>query len=327
MIDLAENDDQAEIARTAAKVLAEAGSSPQAAQDLWRRCADLGWLGLAVPEHLGGVGYGVVEQVVLFREIGRALTVGPYLAAALAAQVAVAAAAGDTLASILDGSTPVALAEPAGTPGLWRIWSDGCVPRWVLLVDPSSACRLVEAGRVQTVEVAATIDPAYRLHTVRIDADAGVLAVAPDGASIARSGALLVAAMLVGLAERTRDLSARYAVDRVQYGRRIGSFQAVKHRCADMAVRADAAWAQTCLAAVELGARRDEAAFDVTAALVVASSAALANARDNIQNHGAIGFTDEHAAHRYLKRAHVLGVQFGTPERHREQLLAAASPW
>jgi len=318
VIDLAENEDQAEIARTAARLLSELDDPP------WQQCAELGWLALAVPEHLGGVGYRLAEQVVLFRELGRALTTAPFLGTVLAAELAMTAGDTDRLAALVSGTERVALGEPARIHGEWRIWSDGTPVGSVLLVDDSGRCRLVDSDQVQTVETTATVDPAYQLRIACIAPEAGL---AVESAAIAGRGAVLAAAMLVGIAERARDESTRYAVDRVQYGRPIGSFQAVKHRCADMAVRAEAAWALTGLAAVELDAGRAEAELDVTAASVVATSAALANARDNIQNHGAIGFTDEHSAHRYLKRAHVLGVQFGAPSRRVERLLAAANPW
>ncbi|HEY3717982.1 MAG TPA: acyl-CoA dehydrogenase family protein [Jatrophihabitantaceae bacterium] len=318
MIDLAENEDQAEIARTAARLLSERDDPP------WQACAELGWLALAVPERYGGVGYRLAEQVVLFRELGRALASAPFLGTVLAVELAMAA--GDTvrLSALVSGTERVALGEPARGHGEWRIWSDGTPVGSVLLVDDSGRCRLVDGDQVQTVETTATIDPAYQLRIACIDEGVGL---AVESAAITGRGAVLAAAMLVGIAERARDESVRYAVDRVQYGRPIGSFQAVKHRCADMAVRAEAAWALTGLAAVELDAGRPEAALDVTAASVIATSAALTNARDNIQNHGAMGFTDEHSAHRYLKRAHVLGAQFATPSRRVERLLAAANPW
>jgi len=321
VIDLAENDEQAEIARTAARLLSDHADPP------WQQCAELGWLALAVPEHLGGVGYRLAEQVVLFRELGRALTNGPFLGTVLAVELAIAADDADRLATIIAGKQRVALAEPVGGSDRWRIWSDGTPVDSVLLVEASGRCRLVDDEQVRTVETVETIDPAYRLRSAHIDAAVGVAVEPMDGAVIRDRGAVLAAAMLVGIAERARDDSTRYAVDRVQYGRPIGSFQAVKHRCADMAVRAEAAWALTGLAAVELDAGRPEAALDVTAASEIATSAALANARDNIQNHGAIGFTAEHSAHRYLERAHVLGAQFGTPSRRVERLLAAADPW
>jgi alkylation response protein AidB-like acyl-CoA dehydrogenase len=138
---------------------------------------------------------------------------------------------------------------------------------------------------------------------------------------------VLTAAMLAGIAERSVELSVGYAKQRVQYGKLIGSFQAVKHRCAEMAVRAESGWAITALAAVALANDLPHAGFDAAAAFSVARSAALANARDNIQNHGAIGFTSEHVAHRYVKRAHVWASQVGSQAETLAVLLAARSPW
>jgi alkylation response protein AidB-like acyl-CoA dehydrogenase len=133
--------------------------------------------------------------------------------------------------------------------------------------------------------------------------------------------------MLAGLAEQVRDASAAYAKVRVQFGRPIGSFQAVKHRCADMALRAEAAWAQTEVAALRFAAPGAAAAFDVAAAKVVAVDAAIRNARDNIQNHGGIGFTAEHPAHLFLKRAHVLEQQLGATRAHLRTVLTAPIGW
>jgi alkylation response protein AidB-like acyl-CoA dehydrogenase len=319
VIDLAEDEDQLVIAETAARVLNE-----QPPADLWKQGADLGWLALALPEQAGGVGYGITAQIALFRELGRAPAVGPFLANSLAAHAAFESGRADMVGELVDGSVRAAWAEPA-PGGRVRYWSDGEAPGYVLARDVSGAVRLVDAAALTTVETVSGVDPAYRLVT------AGIGQADPLDPSLSAyltmAMQVLTAAMLTGIAERTRDMSVQYAIDRVQYGRPIGSFQAVKHRCADMAVRAEAAWAVTSLAAVGLQESLPAAGFDAAAALSVAGNAALVNARDNVQNHGAIGFTEEHSAQRYVKRSHILISSFGTTAARRESLLTAVTPW
>jgi alkylation response protein AidB-like acyl-CoA dehydrogenase len=319
VIDLAEDEDQLMIAETAAAVL-----NSQSPADLWKQCASLGWLALGLPEQEGGVGYGVTAQIVLFRELGRVLAPGPFLANSLAAHAALESGRADLGHELANGSVRAAWAEPA-PGGRVRYWSDGVAPGCVLARGISGALRLVDAATLTTIESVSGVDSAYRLVTAEIG-QAGALDPSLGG-YLTTAAQVLTAAMLAGIAERTRDMSVQYAIDRVQYGKQIGSFQAVKHRCADMAVRAEAAWAVTSLAAVGLQESLPAAGFDATAALSVAGNAALVNARDNVQNHGAIGFTEEHSAQRYVKRSHVLISSFGTTAGRRESLLTAPSPW
>ena len=129
--------------------------------------------------------------------------------------------------------------------------------------------------------------------------------------------------MQSGIAEAERDMGARYAIDREQFGRPIGAFQAVKHRVADTAIRAEAAWSQTAVAALRVAAGEGGAQFQASSAKVVATDAAIRNGRDTIQNHGAIGFTAEHDAHLFLKRAHVLDHVLGDTRTHLSIVLDA----
>ena len=139
-------------------------------------------------------------------------------------------------------------------------------------------------------------------------------------------GGVLVAAMAAGIAEATRDDSAFYARTRSQFGRPIGMFQAIKHRCSDMAILAEAAWCQVAYAVLSLSAEHGDAVQQVSAAKVVAGAAAIENASANIQNHGALGCTTEHSAHLYLKRSWVLENLYGTTDYHQRRLLEGASP-
>jgi alkylation response protein AidB-like acyl-CoA dehydrogenase len=117
---------------------------------------------------------------------------------------------------------------------------------------------------------------------------------------------LLVSAQLLGTAEASRDLAVSYALVREQFGRPIGSFQAIKHHCANMAVAAEMLSAQLDMAAIAMRDERDDARFQIAALRLLAPKTALANARACIQVHGGIGFSSEADAHHYLKQAHVL---------------------
>jgi alkylation response protein AidB-like acyl-CoA dehydrogenase len=128
------------------------------------------------------------------------------------------------------------------------------------------------------------------------------------------------------MAEATRDMAVEYAKTRQQFGKAIGSFQAIKHLCADMAIRAEAAVCQVIFAALVESERRAGARFHSVAARLVAVEAALQNAAQNIQVHGAIGFTAEAEAHLFIKRAHVLEQLWGNTRQQRRQMLAVEMP-
>jgi alkylation response protein AidB-like acyl-CoA dehydrogenase len=320
VIDLAEDEDQTLIAETARRVLAR---RPGGAA--WQECADLGWLALALPEACGGVGLGPAEQAVLFRELGRALADGPFLATTVAAHAALACGQGATVTALTQGRVRAALAEPVASDRL-QWWSDG-EPAGVLLVRHDDGSQhLLDAADVRVVDSRPGIDDRVRL-SVGEPLASGTPVPADVGTRITRLVRVLTAALLAGIAERTVEMSVSYARDRSQYGKPIGSFQVIKHRCADMAVRAEAAWAVTALAAVACAHDLPHAELDAAAAWTVARSAALTNARDNIQNHGAIGFTAEHGAQRYVKRAHVWSSLAGPVATAREVLVAAPDPW
>jgi alkylation response protein AidB-like acyl-CoA dehydrogenase len=282
----------------------------------WARMGALGWFALGVPAVLGGAGCGVVEETLLFRELGRSLAPGPFVAQVLAAHVAAGVGgSGPIFASIAAGEVVVGLAEPHGEEGGWRV-VDGAGADFLLAVSPEGV-RLVEAP-AGAGSSGVSLDPLTALGFVDL-ADAAVVAgfasasVVNGAGRLVDNGRVLVAAMLVGICEATRDESARYARDRSQFGRPIGSFQAVKHRCADMAVRAEAAGSLTFLAALSLREGAVGAPELVAQAKALASEYALASAADNIQNHGGMGFTADCDAHLYLKRTNILATMLGSP--------------
>jgi alkylation response protein AidB-like acyl-CoA dehydrogenase len=137
---------------------------------------------------------------------------------------------------------------------------------------------------------------------------------------------LLTAALLTGIAEGALAQSVEHVSSREQFGQPVGAFQAVRHRCADMAIRAEAARSLTRFASLSVDDGAPDLRFQVLSAVTIAREAALANASANIQNHGAMGFTAEHPAHLYVKRARVLSARFGGRPAQLDCLLAAPGP-
>lgn len=296
--------------------------------ELWVRCAELGWFGLGLEESLGGVGYGLAEETLLFEQLGRHATPGPFLATVLGARLAAETGAADVTAAILDGSAPVALAEvEAAAPGDAHLRISD--------LDGAAYALVVTADRIVLLDAAAldaapleSLDLLVPLSTSPLpDLSDPVATLAGDASDRLRlRGTVLVGAQLAGIATGTAEQSVAYAVDREQFGVPIGSFQAVKHRCADMAVRAEAATSSIRLAALALAGRRPEAGFLVEAARVVATDAAVANSQTNVFNHGGIGFTWEHTAHRYVTRAQILSRTLGDRHAHLAALLEETAP-
>ena len=299
--------------------------------ELWRRCADLGWFGLGLEEDLGGVGYTLVEEALLFAELGAHATPGPFLATVLGARLAATAGEAELAAGILAGEIVIALAEAedasaavgATVSGRFRVTDHGGADLFLVAGnDPGAGMAIVEA-------VPATAEPSLDLLVPLgvVDLD-GVTAraSAADSTDLALRATVLLASELAGNAAATASQSTEYAKDREQFGRPIGSFQAVKHRCADMAVRAEAATSLARYASLAVVDGRPDGPFHADAAWSVAAGAALANAQTNVQNHGGIGFTWEHTAHRYVTRAQFLVRTLGDRHAHLAALLDEPAP-
>lgn len=298
--------------------------------DTWTECGDLGWFALGLPEDLGGVGYGMVEEALVFRELGRSLASGPFVSTALGARLAAAAGEVDLAARIASGSAPVALATPRDeTPTIGHTVSgsfhviDGPGASHLLVLTRSAAA-LVDIT-LGELEVVPSLDEGARVARLALDGTSVVAAVV--GAAAAElwlRATVLVSAMHAGIAGATRDQSSEYAKQRVQFGRPIGVNQAIKHACADMATRADAAGAQVVFAALSIDEQRPDQAFQVSSAYVVASDAAMVNASANVQVHGGMGYTYEHDANLYVKRVRILDRMLGGRREHLADLLNAA---
>ena len=213
---------------------------------VWSHAAGLGWFVLGLPEELGGVGYGPVEEALLFREVGRHLATGPLVATVLGARLAARAGAGDLVASIgrgdtivglglprLESSVPVSIAEQvSGEMDLIDT-----VDADLVLVAGSDGSALVESARLVEVTPVVCIDETTRLARGRTDNVSAIVYAAAEVDDVFSRGALLATAMLAGIAEACRDQAVEYAKARVQFGQPIGAYQAVKHSCADMAIR------------------------------------------------------------------------------------------
>jgi alkylation response protein AidB-like acyl-CoA dehydrogenase len=281
--------------------------------DTRRHMAELGWFGITLPAELGGSGLSSVEHVLFFREVGRRCGPLDILAQNLAAMVASDAASRNAL---LEGRTFVALAVPDSED--LRILGRPDAPLAVQVT--ADGARLIDLSRA-TFEQRPSLDPAVsmrmlrpavlRVTTVCVDRDVGRLA---------RLGA---AAMLLGLAEAALDLIVEYAKVRQTFGRPIGAYQAVRHPCADMALRAEAARCQLWFAAAAMKGRRRDVDAHIDAAKHLANEAAVMNADVDIQLHGGIGVTDEHDAHLLLKHALLLSRVFGSKRALLANLLEA----
>ena len=292
-----------------------------------RAAAQMGWLGVALTEAVGGSGMSVADELLIFREAGKRLASPAVLATTVAAQLA--AEAGETeLAHAFLGGRPAAFAhglerQPRGELGGGFLLLDGAQADHVV-VWTIEGLQLLEAPRGAGRTAAACVDDSVPAERVDL-AQARPLAAAEALAPAADRARVLAAGLMVGMAQACRDMAGDYAKVREQFGRPIGAFQAIKHKCADMVVRAESAQAQAMFAAAAAAGQRADAAFHSISAKIIATRAAFDNARGNIQVHGAMGFTVECDAHWHLKRAHVLD-QLGGQAKQQQALLLKTPP-
>jgi alkylation response protein AidB-like acyl-CoA dehydrogenase len=322
---------------------------------VWTQMAEqLGLQGIALPEGVGGAGCGAVEVGIVMEELGRALLPSPYFASVcLAANALVSAADGAARAAYLpgiaDGSTvaTLALCEASGSWAVGDVameamasgdgWTLTGTKRFVLSGAEASLFLVVArtpAGvSLFAVEAGAEgleCSPLPVLDLTRPQADltfaatparlvsegdvAGALQVALDRATIA------LTAEQVGGAARCLETSVAYAKQRIQFGRPIGSFQAIKHKCADMLVDVESARSTAYYAAWALEEGEEDPAELASLAKAACSEAYFHCAAENIQIHGGIGFTWEHDAHLFFKRAKTDELLLGDPVTHRARL-------
>ena len=332
----------------AARRLMESGEVFDVA--VWRRLgSELGVLGMSVPEAAGGVGGSLVDQAVAVEEFGAALAGGPlfgtvYLAIPALAACPAGPARDELLGALIEGqrTAAFAVADIAGTFDPDRV---------AVTVEEGTltgtAGRVVDASAADVVLVAArgsdgvglyavdagdtertplvTMDLSRPQADVTFDRAPARLLAGPDdtGRVITHAlqvGAALLAIEQVGAAQHLLDLSVEYAKSRLQFGRQIGSFQAIKHRLADMLVDLEHARSTAYHAVWALTDGSDDPALAASIAQATCSAAFSRIAADTIQVHGGIGFTWEHQAHLYFKRAATDAALLGSAEQHRSRV-------
>jgi alkylation response protein AidB-like acyl-CoA dehydrogenase len=323
---------------------------------VWQQMAgELGLQSLIVPEEFGGQGFSFVELTVVLEEMGRALLCAPYFSTvALAANALLTSgadaakkellpgiAAGDTIATLAftepngkwDESGIEATATKSGDgwtiSGTKMFVLDGNVANLLLVAAKTGAGTSIFAvdpsGSGVTRTNLSTMDQTRKQSKVELDGAAATL-IGTDGAGWATLervldlAAVALAAEQVGGAQKVLETAVQYAKDRVQFGRPIGSFQAIKHKCADMLLEVESAKSAAYYAAWCAAELNDELPSVASLAKAYCSEAYFHAAAENIQIHGGIGFTWEHPAHLYFKRAKSSELLFGDPTYHRELL-------
>ena len=272
----------------------------------WKEITELGWLGLATMEDAGGAGATLLDEALVFREIGRGLVSGPVLTTLATARLA--AWEGNTALSeeLIGGRARVARAIRLSGDDERLLLLDAEEATLTLLVDEGRAAVYATPQRLESS--AGLEDGTWVRHTAL--ADLGPASVVADDRRtvrrLRRVLSILTSAQLAGICGATRDLSTEHAKNRVQFGKPIGAFQAIKHKCADMATNALAADNVTFFAALTEVTASSDSDYHALAAAACCRRAAFANARANIQIHGAMGFTVEDSAHRFVKRTHTL---------------------
>ena len=326
---------------------------------LWGEMAKLGWLGLPFAEEYGGAGLGLVELCLVLEELGRVAYPGPYFSSVVlgglgltlggnAAQKerwlsAVASGQARLTAALVEESLdwdPAATATTATRRG--DGWTRSGLKRFVPWAHVADA--VLVPGRAAEGLCLFLVDPhapgvsltpmvgidlgsrwsEMRLHDVGVKGDA--LVGHPGGAgplldALLRRAAVSASAEMLGAARRCLDMSVEYAKVREQFGQPIGSFQAIRHRCAEMLLAVDSAHSAVYYAAWALDAGAEDAAVAASVCKAYVSEAARKVCGDAIQVHGGIGFTWEYDLHLYFKRAKALEPLFGDAEYHRELIV------
>lgn len=273
---------------------------------LWALLADLGALGLELPEEHGGMGLSAVEACAVAAECGRVALPGPVVETLATAPLLPALGLADRIPDLLAGHLVISAAlEGAYHPDADRAGL-------LLRVVGGDLVRL-DTPSLEPIE---TTDPTRRLFRV-----GGIQRpLGPHGEALSDRAALLTAAFLVGLAERGVDLAVAYAKERHQFGKPIGSFQAVKHQLADAHVAIELARPCVARAAYALARREPDRALHVSMAKAYASDAATRAARAALQCHGAIGYSFEYDLHLWMKRAWALAPAWGDAAWHRARI-------
>ena len=328
----APSEEQAQLQEVAQAFLAEHPSPA------WETVVDeQGWHAIAIPEAYGGFGYGIMELSMVAQELGRSLAAVPLLPCAISAS-AIAAAGSEAqcarwLAPMATGARAFMAFDtrqieviPSGSSE-WRLTGTVLAPgaagaAFGLLVTAHGV--FVVSREDLQIHPQPSLDPTRPVDRIQIDATCTEAQRLPSQAAAAAldRGLVLLAAEAVGAAEACLDESVSYAKLRTQFGKPIGTFQAIQHKCADMLLQVESARSATWYAAWAADQHADDLALAARTARAYAGDALFACAAENIQIHGGVGFTWEHSAHRYLRRARADRQLLMTPAACRAALAA-----
>jgi alkylation response protein AidB-like acyl-CoA dehydrogenase len=310
-------------------------------RELWSAMVEQGWLGVEVAEADGGLGLGAVELAVMLEEIGRHAAPAPMLSTVLALgavgghDAATRLFSGDAVGCVAWNRDALAVTA-AANGGSWTLSGrSDPVP-----FAPSADLAVVVASTVDgpglflvDLEVAgrppreAAMDRTRELGWLSFEGTpAEQLGGADAVDALVDRGAVFVAAEMLGSASRALDMAVEYAKDRVQFNKPIGSFQAVKHRCADMLVDVEGMRSTVYWAAWSIGAHAPDASIAASTAKIWCSDASKRVMASALQVHGGIGFTWEHDLHFFLKRAQLDQLTFGDAVFHRQRLASLLRP-
>lgn len=312
-------------------------SNPLITHEWLAKMAELGWFGLGIGDAQGGVGYGLKEEVLLFVELGRFLVSPAVLGSVIGAHLATQAGNQQLASAIIAGKKLIAVAVPthkqkpdiaATVSGEFYVFEGHDAD--LVLFASEQGLALVEKNAIAVFQDLPCMDEKIRMALVSLDRTVSQAYVKADEQHIYLRGVLLAAAMLLGIAEATRDRSVAYAKIREQYGKPIGAFQAIKHYCAEMAVKCESVTSLLYHAAIVLqdpaGAYGENYQFDTRAAKILAAHAAQDNANTAVQIHGGMGFTQEMDIHLFVKRAHIMDQLFDGKGKQLQQLITLAGP-
>jgi alkylation response protein AidB-like acyl-CoA dehydrogenase len=324
------SDDQHAIKRTARDLLAERFKAERVRElaeaeryddETWKEVSELGWPGIFIGEEHGGQGLGTVELIILMEELGYALAPLPFLSNAAAGLVLQTAGSDEQKERWLPG---IASGEQRGTVGILK--DDGeakLVPdadsAAVILLLGNEGAQLVEHGEAD-IEPVQTMDTTRRFSRVRTGG--GGEPLEGDRIPGLSRAAVALAAELTGIAQRALEMSVDYARERKQFGRPIGSYQAVSHRCAQMMLETECARSASYYAAWAADSEPDTLPLAASMAKAYASDAGWRVCTSALQVHGGIGFTWEHDLHFFLKRAKVDALLYGSAREHRDAVAA-----
>jgi alkylation response protein AidB-like acyl-CoA dehydrogenase len=313
----------------------------------WREMAELGWAGLALPEEWGGQGLGTVDLAVLFEEMGYALAPSPLLSNTIAG---LAISVGGSDEQKERWLRPLAEGELRGTPALIdadgpaepmkfsmaagealsgekTLVMDAGSADFFLVATADGARHIVEKGAEGvTITAEEGIDLTRRLFTVRFDGVSPAATLPGSGedyAPVFHRACVALAAESTGVAQRALEMSVEYAKDRQQFGRPIGAYQAVSHRCAQMLLETENSRSAVYGAAWAADAEPESLPLAASMAKAYAADAGWRVPDMAIQVHGGIGFTWEHDLHFFLKRGRANAAMFGDPKWHRERVADA----